>query len=467
MEYVLNRDEKKQLYKTLGLLAVPVMVQNFLTTALNLIDTLMIGKVSADSSAAIAAVGYANQIYFAVSLFIVGFTGASQVYAAQYYGKGDYNGVRRALGLGLISCGGFCLLCQLAASFWPGQLISLFTNDQEVIRLGGSYLSIVAWSYFITGITFVYSAVLRSMRAVRLPVIVAVVGIVVNTALNYILIYGKLGFKAMGVDGAAWATLIARILQLVIILLAVYLPKTELACGVRKLFSISRSFLKDYVRTAAPIIINEGLWGVGTSLYTVYYGHISTSAGAAAQVASNVEKFAWIIIGSVGTVAAIVLGNELGCGNKQKAFAQAKQMNKLMLLFAAVLMVIMCAVAPWFPNIVDVGEDTARTCSLLILILACVTPFKAMNYNTNIGILRSGGDTTFCCVLESCLIWLVSVPLGFLFYKLGWGILPVFMIVHIDEIIKLPILLRRYKKGIWLDKINIGGENGEGAIEKA
>lgn len=448
------KQERRQLYKTLARMSVPIIIQNFLSSVLNLVDTLMIGKIAAENTPQIAAVGFANQIFFVVTLFMFGLTSGAQVFVAQFYGKGDYKGIKKALSLGLITCGGFCLVAQFVAILFPSQLISLFTRDEYVIALGTEYLSIVAWSYFITGVMLLYSGVLRSSFNLRLPMMVSVVGIIVNIVLNYGLIYGKLGLPAMGVAGAAWATVIARAVQLLIILSVVYLTKSELALAPKDFKLLNKAFAKTYFKTSLPIVLNEGLWGLGTSIYAVVYGLISTQAAAASRLASTIEQFVWIFISSIATVGAILIGKGLGEGQRERTMRQAAQLNKIMLVFALILSAIMAACAPLFTSLYDISEDTKALSITLIIALAAFTPFKAMNFNLNIGILRSGGDTIFSFLLEISLIWLVSAPLGYLFgIPLALGIVPTYIIVHIDEIIKLPIFFKRFRSGKWAKDI--------------
>ncbi|MDD6203495.1 MAG: MATE family efflux transporter [Firmicutes bacterium] len=450
---------KQELNKTLWKLALPIILQNALSTSLNLIDSLMIGQISSNSNAEFVAVGFANQIFFILTLFITGFTCAAQVFSAQYYGNGDYDGINKSLGMGLLSCGGFCLLVQILGCVFPEQSMMLFTNDAQVIKLGGSYMSIVSWSYAATGLTFVYSAVLRSVRRVKLPMISAVIGVCSNTLLNWLLIYGNLGCPRLGIRGAAIATLASRLLQIAIILIFVYYPRTGLSATPKQLFGFSRAFAAKYLKCTLPVVANEGLWGVGTGIYTVYYGRIGTAAAAAAMVAANLEQFAWIFIASLGTVTAIILGNALGSEDEFKNVRfYARQMQKNIILWAIGLSIMLAAFSGVFPSLFSLDAEAISLSTPLILILALLIPFKSANFNRVIGILRAGGDTAFTCILESLLIWGITVPLGYLFYgPLGLGIIPVFSVVHIDEIIKMPILAMRCKKGRWIRNLTKEG----------
>lgn len=446
---------KKHLNNLLWKLALPIILQNALTTALNLIDSLMIGQISQNSSAEFVAVGFANQIFFAISLIMMGLSSAAQVFAAQYYGNNDYKNVNLALGLGILTCGGFSLLMQIFFCIFPEQSMLIFTNDPDVIQLGGGYMAIVSWSYFATGLTFLYSGVLRSVHRVKLPMAIAIIGVIVNTLLNWVLIYGKLGFDAMGVNGAAIATLISRLIQIILILICVYYPKTDLSATLKQLFSFPKKFAISYIKYALPIAANEALWGIGTSIYSVFYGRIGTAAAAAALVAANIEKFAWIIISSLGAVTAIILGNALGRGDKPELLKlYYKQMQKNILFWAIGLGAVIAVFAWSFPHLFSLDPEAIRLSTPIILMLAALIPIKSSNFNRVIGVLRAGGDSTFTCILESLLVWFVSIPLGYIFYsQFNLGILPVFLIVHIDEIIKLPIIALRCKKGKWMKNL--------------
>ena len=250
-------------------IALPVAMQGMLNTIVNMVDTMMIGSLGATS---IAAVGLANKVFFVMTLLVFGIVSGSGILAAQFWGNNDVKNIRKVLGLALLLAIGAALAFFIPAVACPKHVMRIFTTGGDTIRIGASYLSLVALSYPFIAVSNTYVAMQRAVGKVKAPVVISSCTILINIFFNYMFIFGKFGAPAMGVVGAALATLIARIVEMTALLLVVYLKKSPIACRPRELFGYSASFVKKFFATASPVIANEFIWGLGVTLYSLAYG---------------------------------------------------------------------------------------------------------------------------------------------------------------------------------------------------
>ena len=260
------------------MIACPVALQGMLNTVVNLVDTLMIGTLGAT---AIAAVGLANKVFFVFSLLVFGIVSGAGILAAQFWGSGDVKNIRKVLGLSILLALGGALFFAVPAIACPQAVMRIFTTSRDSMELGAKYLRIAALTYPFIALTNVYVAMLRAVNRVVFPVIGSCIAIVINICLNYVLIFGKFGAPALGVAGAAVATLIARVIEVCLMLTYVYTRKMPIACGFSGLFGWPSAFVKTFVLTSAPVIANEFMWGLGTTMYSLAYGRMGDEAVAA------------------------------------------------------------------------------------------------------------------------------------------------------------------------------------------
>lgn len=251
---------KDDFWRKMITLAAPIALQNLVATLLNLVDTLMVGQLG---DAAIAAVGLANQLFFLLMLFLFGISSGSAIFMAQYWGKRDLRSIHRVQGLCLALSTLLSLVFGLVGLTAPRWVLSLFSNDPEVVVLGAEYLRIAAIGYLPTAVTQVYASALRSTEQVRAPMAVSIVALGANTTLNYLLILGHMGFPRMGVSGAALATIIARGVECALLLLIVYGKQMTAAAPIRDMLNQRREFYPRFFKTTTPVILNEGLWALG------------------------------------------------------------------------------------------------------------------------------------------------------------------------------------------------------------
>jgi len=438
----------KRFFRKLTVIALPVALQGFLNTAINMADTVMVGSLGETS---LAAVGLANKVFFVFTLLIFGIVSGSGILAAQYWGNKDIMNIRKVLGLALILGLSGSLLFVIPSLVCPGLLMRIFTTSDSTIKLGAMYLIIVCISYPFTAVTNIYVAMLRAVGRARIPVFISCVTLLVNMTCNYILIYGKFGAPALGVAGAAYATLISRVIETVIILCIVYLGKTEIAARISEMLGYSKIFIKQYITTVTPVIANEFIWGLGVTMYSLAYGRMGDEAVSAITIASTIQDLASVLFQGISTAAAVVLGNEMGAGCLDLAEKYAKKFILLQLILS-VISAIACVAFRWsFISIYNISDTVANHVSTCLIISACYMPFKMFNYVNIVGILRSGGDTKACLILDCIGVWLIGIPMAFgggLVLKLPITI--VYAMVMTEEIFKFILGYKRYRSKKWL-----------------
>ncbi len=443
----------KRFYRAFIMLAVPIVIQNFMASALNLVDNLMIGMVGSNE---LSGVGQANQYFNILGFILYGLSGGVGIFAAQFWGVQNKKGIIRIVQIGLGFGGVISGLFLAAALVIPQSIIGLFTTDHIVIGFGSDYLFLVAFSYPATAVTFVLAAALRSCGQVKIPMYASVSALLLNSGLNYLFIFGNFGAPKLGVKGAAVATLIARLVEMGIICIYMLFAKNKLwGDNEKKQTEGKKHLFSQFFQISLPIIINEALWGAGNTMYAVVFGRISTDAFSAYTVAGTIEKMAWILILGIGSACAVIVGQELGAGNKQRAYRYSVRCGLLSVGFGILVSVVLILIAGPITSVYHFDASIIRTGKQLIYVLAGVFVFKSFNYTSICGYFRAGGDTKYCMFLDIGGIWLISVPLMLLF---GWYLkAPVFLVylfANFNEIVNSVINLVHLRRKRWMNNIN-------------
>ncbi|MCI9487819.1 MAG: MATE family efflux transporter [Lachnospiraceae bacterium] len=436
------------------MIAVPVAAQALLNTVTNMVDTLMIGTLG---ETVIAGVGLANKVFFVFNLLIFGIASGTSVLSAQFWGNHDVKNIRKVLGLSLLMGLFGSLFFVLPGLSVPRTVMRIFTDSPASSGAGAEYLRLVCLSYPFTAVTNIYVAVMRSMGRVKTPVITSLIAIFVNILLNYTLIFGHFGVPALGVTGAAIATLTARIVEMSCVFIYTYGWKTELAARFSEFFSYSRSLLKEYVRTSFPVIGNEFMWGLGVTMYSLAYGRMGDTAVAAITISQTVQDMIMVFFQGIAAASSVILGNELGAGRKAEAEADASRLLWLQTFLSLALGAFCILTRNLLVGIYDVSAETFREASLCMVVYGIFLPFKMLNLVAIVGILRSGGDTRFCLLLDTGSVWLIGVPLTFLgalFFRLPIHL--VFAMTMTEEVVKFFVAYWRYKKRKWLRNLTEG-----------
>ncbi len=442
----------KVFYKSLFAIAIPIALQNLITSSLNMVDTLMISSLG---QASIAAVGLANQVFFFYILLTFGINSGSSIFIAQYWGKDDVRSIRRILGLALSISTVIGIIFTIVAFFFPKFLMSLLIQEQEVIEIGAKYLRIVSLSYIVTAISFAYSVALRTTGNPDIPMKISAISFVTNTVFNYILIFGKLGIAPMGVAGAAWGTVIARFIEIGITLYAVYAAKGPLAAKIKDLFGWTKEFYIKYIKTTYPVILAEGAWSLGQVMYSIAYAKLGEEATAAVQLTNTIQNIFFVLIRGIANSCTVMVGKKIGSGEEAEAYEYAKKFIYIAIFFGLVLGAIM-ALTPKFtlmffkglkPGLYDVSYK-------LLVVMGLTFVIRVFNSTAIVGVLRGGGDTTFGMVLDICSVWIVGVPLAFigaLVFKLPVHYL--LLLITLEEVIKVVVTIPRMLSKKWIKNI--------------
>lgn len=444
-------------------IACPVAMQGMLNTIVNLADTMMIGTLGAT---AIAAVGLANKYFFVFNLLVFGIVSGGGILAAQYWGNMDVKNIRRVLGLSLMIAFGGALFFSGAGFFFPEGVMGIFTESSASIRLGASYLVVAVFSYPFTAVTNVYVSMLRAVGEVKLPVLTSCMAIVTNIILNFFFIFpsrtvelfgtgvGIYGL-GLGVVGAALATLIARILEMLVLVSVIYVKRSPVAARFSEMVGYSRAFIYQFIRTASPVILNEFMWGLGTTMYSLAYGRMGDDAVAAITIATTIQDIVVVLFQGLSAATAVILGNEMGAGKLKQAEKYATYFFILQFLVTVAGAVVIILGRGLVIACYSITPQVAADVSRLILIFALYMPAKMFNYVNVVGVLRSGGDTKMCLFLDTSGVWCIGVPLAFL-GGLVWKltICQVYALVMLEEVYKMVLGYWRYRQKKWLKNLN-------------
>lgn len=449
--YLKSVFEDKKFLRRIIAIGVPITIQMMLNTILNLVDNMMIGSLGESS---IAAVGLANKVFFVFTLLLFGVVSGSSILTAQYFGKRDIKNIRRVLGMSLIIGLSGAVLFMFAGLFIPKVVMRIFTPSEGTISIGASYLMIVAISYPITAITNCYIALLRATNKVKAPVFISLVSILVNVVLNYTFIFGNFGAPRLGVQGAAIATVIARIVECVSILSIVYISNGEAAAKLKELIAFDKEFIKKYFITVSPVIANEFMWGLGVTMYSLVYGRMGDSAVAAITITQNVEQICIVIFQGLSSATAVILGNELGANKLKDAEKHAKSFFILQLMLTIVMGIVCILIRRPLIELFSVEQNVASDITRCLTVFVCYLPFRMFNLINIVGVLRSGGDTKASLLLDITGVWFVGIPFAFLGgIVLGLPIYYVYAMITIEEVYKFILGFKRYKQKKWLRNI--------------
>lgn len=447
-----DKSNNRIIYNTMLTIALPVIIQHLISIGLNLVDTIMIGRLGEPE---LAAVGIANRFFMIFGLFCFGFYSGCSVFISQYWGVKDIKNIRRVFGIEIMSGLLVSVLFSFLALVFPAAIMRIFIKDALVIEYGIQYLRIIGLAYIFIAVSFALSFNSRSIHRVKMTVVINTIAISINTFLNYILIYGKFGFPELGVRGAAIATVIARFLEFALLLYFIYKDRSHpLAGSLKELFDWDRTFLMKVYKTAFPVFINEATWVLGTSVYYIAYGMIGTDAVATVQVSTTISDFFQSFFFGIGSACAVMIGNELGRDNKDLAYSLGIKFIKITATVSVVTGLLLYLMRNPIINFYDFKESTNYMLEMSLIVFSLFMLPKMLTYMIIVGVLRSGGDTRYCMFLDLFFIWLVGIPLAFIsVLVMDWPIHLVLAAVFSEEIIKILVVSKRIKSKKWLNNL--------------
>jgi MATE family, multidrug efflux pump len=441
----------KNFVRLLFKLALPITLQNFLSSSMAFMDTLMIGQLN---EAAIAAVGIANQFVFIFIILQFGIHSGVAIFTAQYWGKKDLANIKKLSGIGLIAGLTAGSLFTFAAIITPTALMSLFTTDPVVIDLGSGYLRIVGISFGISVFTLSYMNNLRSMEIVKAPMYASLIAVLLNLGLNYILIFGHLGFPAMGVAGAAVATCISRFVEGFALMAMIYWKKYPIAASISEMVDFDKAFLKRVLATCWPVFLNELVWVTGVSLYNLVYARIGTQSIAAVNIVASIENFMMIPFFGMFFSGSIIIGNSIGAGKPDQAYVYGKFLLATQFSMALAAGGIMILGREIILSFYNVSESAYTNAYHLMLVAGMALCIKVTNFTNIVSVLRGGGDTRFGFLLDLTGVWCIGVPMAFFaaFY-LNLPVYWVMALVLTEEVYKLSLGVPRFISRRWIQNL--------------
>ena len=440
--------EKRIFYRKLWGLVFPIAIQNLMTALVSASDAFMLGFVSQTS---LSAVSLATQIQFVHNLFMLALTIGATTLAAQYWGKGDTDSVEEILAIVLKISMAVSVVFFIAAMFFSGFLMRIFTNDIRLIQAGIPYLRIVSVSYLFMGFSQIYLCIMKNSGRTAKSTIYGSVAVVINIGFNVIFIFGLAGFPAMGIAGAALATTVSRALEL---LLTIYenMHRSLVCVRLKYIRNSSKKLKKDFWHYTTPVLGNELVWGCGFTMFSVIMGHLGSDAVAANSVANILKNIIACVCNGIGIGAGIIVGNELGKGEMERATEYGNRLLKLAVFAGAVSGLILLAVSPVLR--IFTGSLSAQAHSYLKNMMYICTYYmigKSVNATVIAGVFCAGGDTKFGLKCDAVTMWVILIPIGMITaFVLKLPIMVVYFIISMDEIIKLPAVYRHYKKYNWV-----------------
>ena len=457
-------------YRQVAVLAAPIVMQNLITSTLGMADTFMVGMLG---ETPMAAVTLANIPLFVVQMLIFGVQSGSSVLMNQYWGKQDLESINRVLGVAMWVASAVTAVFVVIMVAWPVEFLSLFGNQPDVIQLAAEYGRIAVISYACSAVTMMYITAYRSMERPQLGMYILVSSMLLNTFLNWVFIFGNLGSKPMGVRGAALATLIARIMELGI--LAVHMVKTSFF-RVRPALLLrpgADMFLR-FARYGSPVVCNETMWGLGSSIFPTIMGHMegSTEILAAYTIAGNMDKIGMVVSFGLSATAAVIIGREVGAGRRQNVLDVGKALDTLAVLcglgIGLLLFLFGWVAAPrWVYPLFQLSERAASIATMMIVIQALVRPLRDFNGVTIVGVLRGGGDVQVATLIDVLPLWLAAVPLAALCgLVLRTEIIWVYLVMSLEHIIKCCLGAYRLHSGRWVRDLTAPSGPGTVGVNK-
>lgn len=453
MQYIFKLDkENKIFYKTLLTLCIPIIIQNLLSTLINMVDTIMVGGLGEVS---VAAIGIANQYFFLYNMALSGIIGGAGLFIAQFFGKNDKVNIRKITALGALSAITLGIIFGTLAIFSPRFIIHFFSLDESVIEIAVNYFLIIGFCYPIIAISNVFSMGSRSIRNPKLGMICSSISLGLNIILNYIFIFGKFGMPALGASGAALATVISRIVELILLVSYVYFIKSdyELRFTFKDIKLINKDLFKAFISKTIPVFFNDTLWAFGTVLYAVAYSKAGTSAIAASQIASSTGNFFIMTSVCIAIGSSIMIGNELGADHIEKAVSYSKKFAILVCLVGLVFGGLLILSIPALLKVFSVSSGLAPEIKKIFIVMGVLMALKTFNTFIIIGVLRSGGDTKYALTLEMGCMWFVSLPLTFFAAYKGVPIYVLVALTYTEEIAKFIFGVPRALSKKWANNI--------------
>ena len=446
-------------YRKLFAVMTPVLIQNVITNFVSLLDNVMVGQVGTEPMSGVAIV---NQLMFVFNLCIFGGLAGAGIFTAQFYGKGDHEGVRHTFRAKLYIAIGSILIFGAVFLTRGEQLISLFLHQGEenldlaaTLHYGRDYMLVMLLGMPPFAVMQVYASTLRETGETLLPMKAGVIAVFVNLVLNYILIFGKLGAPALGVEGAAIATVIARFTECFIVIGWTHLhrERNPFIQGAYRSLRVPAQLVKQIVVLGMPLLINEVFWSGGMTVLNQCYSLRGLEVVSAINISTTVSNLFFCAFLSMGTTVSIVIGQLLGAGELEKAVDEDRKLIAFSVALCVVVGIVMALIAPLVPEIYNTTPMVKRLAAELLFVSAAMMPVNAFT-NSCYFTLRSGGKTIITFIFDSAFVWVICIPTAFALSRFtDMAILPMFIIVQALDLIKCVVGFYLVKARKWVNNL--------------
>lgn len=441
----------KAFYKSFVSMSVVIALQNLIIFAVNLADNVMIGGYSQDALSGVAMV---NQIQFLLQMLVQGAGSGIAVLGAQYWGKKQIEPIRKVTSIGMVVGIAISAVMMLVTCCFPSQTISILTNEEAVIAEGTKYLKIICFSYVFFGISNVLLCALRAVETVKIGFVVNLAALVVNIFLNYGLIYGNLGMPELGVEGAAIATLISRIVEFLIIVIYTLFIDKKICWKPAGMFHLDKLLFRDYIRVGLPLIMTNGIWGVAMGVQTAILGRLGNDTIAANSIATTIFQVVSVVSYGSGNASSVIIGKTVGAGDISRVKAYAKTLQIIYILIGICTGIVLFSCRDFIIGLYQVTAEAATLARQFIAVLSVTVVGTSYQFSCLVGIVTGGGDTKF--VLKNDLIhqWLIVLPAAFLSaFVFDAPLWVVFLCLKSDQILKCFVAMVKVNRFRWIHKL--------------
>lgn len=450
-DIILKLTKDKDYFRKLIFIAFPIVIQNLITSSLNILDTIMVGRLG---ETAIASVGIGNQIFLLFNILSMGVSSGCGVFMSQYWGQKDIKNIRRVFGICLLGAAAVAAFFTFFIVLFPEQIIRIFNGEADVVSQGSSYIGIVGISYIFTALTFAISTGSRCLERTKPPMVVSIIALFINGTLNYILIFGKLGLPAMGVAGAALGTLIARVCEFLIISIYIFRTNKYLFGSFKDMLSSSREFVSKVLVLVRDVVLNELMWGLAAVIYSVIYGRMGSDALAATQIFNMVSTFLLVLTFGLAAGTSVMVGKEIGMCNFERTKEYGEYSLILSIAIGLIISVILAIIAPFITSLFNISESVRRDAEMIIYVSSVIFTLRSVNIVMIVGTLRGGGDAKFALRTEAITMWLIGLPMALIgAFVLKLPIYGVVALTFAEEITKCIMCVKRLFSEKWMNVV--------------
>ncbi|MBQ8247434.1 MAG: MATE family efflux transporter [Lachnospiraceae bacterium] len=455
----MNKLEKKEFYKKLLKLVVPMAFQQLMGALVGVSDAVMMGFLNQD---ALSAVSLATQVSFVFFLFLFALTSGVSIFAAQYWGIHDKDSIEKILGIGLKATILISLPFTFGCIFIPETIMKAFASEQVLIEGGAEYLRYVALSFFLLSISQVYLTIMKNCEKAVMCAVISSSSVVINIVFNALLIFGIGPFPEMGIAGAAIATVISKLVESLWTMIIMLLPG-NVKIRIKYVLKSDKVLRKDFWRYTLPIFGNQLGWGLGFTMYSVIMGHLGSDAAAANSIANIVKNLAICVCTGIASAGGVMVGALLGQGRTELAKAYGNLLVNIAIISGIIAGATILCVIPFVPMFTGLTDTAQSYLRVMLIVCSYYVIGKSINMTVVAGIFPAGGDSRFGCICDITTMWAVTVPIGLIAaFVLKLPVLWVYILINTDEIIKLPAVFWNFRRYRWLKNLTRVKEGNAG-----